>query len=78
MIPELLHGTSHGFPKRVNKFLHLHNICCSPIGVAFQRNNRRFMLGITQFSAPTRLFFKQTFSAIAQHTMYITYMKDER
>ena len=25
MIPELLNGTSHGFPKRVNSFLHLHN-----------------------------------------------------
>jgi hypothetical protein len=78
VIPELLNGTSHGFPKRVNNFFAFAQYLGSPIGVAFQRNNRRFILGITQFSAPTRLFFKQTFNAFAQHTMYITHMKDER
>jgi len=62
MIPELLDGTSHGFRRRVNNVLHMHQLLSSLI---VKENRRRYpeflnLLAITPFMS-------KIFNAVAKN-----------
>lgn len=69
MIPELLNGTSHGFPKRSNNVLHMHD----PFVDRVSKERHAVDALNSSVLGPTRLFFQKTFNAYAQHTMEMTH-----
>ena len=69
MIPELLNGTSHGFPKRSNNVLHMHKLF---VDRASKERHAVDALNSSVFG-PTRLFCQKLLMHTQKHTMEMTH-----